>query len=150
MHKGKTYIMFTVIVALAVSTMLIIILNNNVILLDRHNINVPTDITAENAYDFVLALTEKISMLYHFIYYWTLLRIRIFLYFPYTAMKRWEIVDCFVFTLMISAKNMLYNQNILQMLKILKIGHLIYGYQATQVFTKGQKSICRSTVRHKS
>ena len=38
MHKGKTYIMFTVIVALAVSTMLIIILNNNVILLDRHNI----------------------------------------------------------------------------------------------------------------
>ena len=31
MHKGKTYIMFTVIVALAVSTMLIIILNNNVI-----------------------------------------------------------------------------------------------------------------------
>lgn len=73
MHKGKTYIMFTVIVALAVSTMLIIILNNNVILLDRHNINVPTDITAENAYDFVLALAEKISMLYHFIYYWTLL-----------------------------------------------------------------------------
>lgn len=59
MHKGKTYIMFTVIVALAVSTMLIIILNNNVILLDRHNINVSTDITAENAYDFVLALTEK-------------------------------------------------------------------------------------------
>ena len=59
MHKGKTYIMFTVIVALAVSTMLIIILNNNVILLDRHNINVPTDITAENAYDFVLALAEK-------------------------------------------------------------------------------------------
>ena len=45
MHKGKTYIMFTVIVALAVSTMLIIILNNNVILLDRHNINVPTNIT---------------------------------------------------------------------------------------------------------
>ena len=59
MHKGKTYIMFTVIVALAVSTMLIIILNNNVILLDRHNINVPTNITAENAYDFVLALAEK-------------------------------------------------------------------------------------------
>ena len=132
MHKGKTYIMFTVIVALAVSTMLIIILNNNVILLDRHNINVPTNITAENAYDFVLALA-------HFIYYWTLLRIRIFLYFPYTAMKRWEIVDCFVFTLMISAKNMLYNQNILQMLKILKIGHLIYGYQATQVFHKRPK-----------
>ncbi len=36
-----------------------IYINNNVILLDRHNINVPTDITAENAYDFVLALTEK-------------------------------------------------------------------------------------------
>ena len=54
-------------------------------------------------------------------------------------MKRWEIVDCFVFTLMISAKNMLYNQNILQMLKILKIGHLIYGYQATQVFHKRPK-----------
>lgn len=64
MHKGKTYIMFTVIVALAVSTMLIIILNNNVILLDRHNINVPTDITAENAYDFVLALAEKKSACY--------------------------------------------------------------------------------------
>ena len=138
MHKGKTYIMFTVIVALAVSTMLIIILNNNVILLDRHNINVPTDITAENAYDFVLALAEKNQHAIPF-YYWTLLRIRIFLYFPYTAMKRWEIVDCFVFTLMISAKNMLYNQNILQMLKILKIGHLIYGYQATRVFHKRPK-----------
>lgn len=139
MHKGKTYIMFTVIVALAVSTMLIIILNNNVILLDRHNINVPTDITAENAYDFVLALAEKNQHAIPFYLLLDIARIRIFLYFPYTAMKRWEIVDCFVFTLMISAKNMLYNQNILQMLKILKIGHLIYGYQATQVFHKRPK-----------
>ena len=136
MHKGKTYIMFTVIVALAVSTMLIIILNNNVILLDRHNINVPNDITAENAYDFVLALAEKNQ---HAIPFYLLLDIAPNSDFPYTAMKRWEIVDCFVFTLMISAKNMLYNQNILQMLKILKIGHLIYGYQATQVFHKRPK-----------
>ena len=37
----------------------LLVYSNNVILLDRHNINVPTNITAENAYDFVLALAEK-------------------------------------------------------------------------------------------
>ena len=75
-------------------------------------------------------------MLDHFIYYWTLLRIRIFLYFPDTAMKRWEIVDCFVFTLMISAKNMSVSYTHLDVYKsqALQEGTGLFSKNAEQLF----------------
>ena len=55
MHKGKTYIMFTVIVALAVSTMLIIILTTLIISKKPGNTGISRDIRTEFTTDLLLS-----------------------------------------------------------------------------------------------